>query len=122
LDYDYILHIVNFAILYDLMAEICVENPGAYENFNRKDSLMFQNLLQVAGHRITKPTTWYRQPIDAGLRLAITLRYLATGDSYGALIQGLRVWHNTICGIVRGVCESIISVYDEDVTQPPNEP
>ena len=35
---------------------------------------------------------------------------------------GFRVAHNTICGIVRDVCEAIVSAYAEDVIQTPTEP
>lgn len=105
-----------------LMAELCAENPAAYRNFVRIDPHMFQELLHVVGPRITKNTTWYRQSIDPGLKLAITLRYLATGDSYHTLMYGFRVAHNTICGIVRDVCEAIVSAYAEDVIQTPTEP
>ena len=90
--------------------------------FVRIDPHMFQELLHVVGPRITKTTTWFRQSIDPGLRLAITLRYLATGDSYRMLMYGFRVARNTICGIVRDVCEAIVSAYAEDVIHTPTEP
>lgn len=105
-----------------LMAELCAENPAAYRNFVRLEPRMFQELLHIIGPRIGKNNTWYRQSIDPGLRLAITLRYLATGDSYRTLMYGFRVAHNTICGIVQDVCEAIVSAYAEDVIQTPVEP
>lgn len=37
-------------------------------------------------------------------------------------MYGFRVAHNTICGIVREVCEAIVSVYSEDVLLTPTEP
>ena len=83
---------------------------------------MFQELLQVVGPRIMKNTTWYRQSIDPGVRLAVTLRYLATGDSYRTLMYGFRVAHNTICGIVQDVCEAIVATYAEDAIDTPTEP
>ena len=64
-----------------LIAELSAENPAAYKNFVRIDPYMFQELLHVVGPRITMKTTWYRQSIDPGLRLAITLRYLAKGTA-----------------------------------------
>lgn len=72
--------------------------------------------------KINKRNTWYRKFVDPGLRLAVTLRYLATGNSYHTLMYGFRVAHNTICGIVREVCEAIVSVYSEDVLLTPTEP
>ena len=61
----------------------------------RVDPQMFQELLHVIGPRITKKNTWYRQSIDPGLRLAITLKYLAKRDSNRTLMHGFRVAYNT---------------------------
>ena len=83
---------------------------------------MFQELLHVLGEIITKKRTWSRQTIDPGLRLAITLRYLATGDSYRTLMYGFRFAHNTISGIIRDVCKAIVATYAEDVINTPTDP
>ena len=90
------------------MAELRFEIPEAFENFVRVDVQMFQELLHVLGVRITTKKTWSRQTIDPGLRLAITLRYLATGTVF-------RVPHNTIIGIIRDVCKAIVAIYAGDV-------
>ena len=37
-------------------------------------------------------------------------------------MYGFRVAHNTISGIVRDVCETIIAAYAEDFIDPPTEP
>jgi hypothetical protein len=52
-----------------------------------------------------------------GLKLAITRRHVATGDSYRSLMHGFRVAHNTISEIVRDVCEAIIAEYAEEIMQ-----
>ena len=61
---------------------------AAFKNFPRIDLQMFQELLQVVGRMIMKNITWYRQSIEPGVRLADTLRYLATGEQ----LPGLDVW------------------------------
>jgi len=104
------------------MAELMAEDPAAFRNFTRIGPDMFHELLQVVGPRITKNHTWFRQSINPDLKLAITLRFLATGDSYRTLMYGFRVAHNTICSIVRDVCEAIVSAYAGDVIQTPTEP
>lgn len=97
------------------MAELRFEIPEAFENFVRVDVQMFQELLHVLGVRITTKKTWSRQTIDPGLRLAITLRYLATGTVF-------RVPHNTIIGIIRDVCKAIVATYAGDVINTPTKP
>ncbi|XP_062576078.1 uncharacterized protein LOC134237961 [Saccostrea cucullata] len=52
---------------------------------------------------------------DVFKKLAITLRYLATGESYTSLMYGFRVPHNTISLLIREVCESIIAEYANEV-------
>ena len=47
--------------------------------------------------------------------LAIMMRYLATGQSYSGLMYGFRVAHNTICGVVKEVCQAIIDEYEDDI-------
>ncbi len=59
---------------------------------------------------------------NPGLRLVITLRFLATGDSYHSLMYGFRVAHNTISCIVREVCTSIIEEYLQEVIVCPIRP
>ena len=68
-----------------LMAELSVENAAAFTNFLRIYLQMFQELLQVVGRMIMKNITWYRQSIEPGVRLAVTLRYLTTGGQLPGL-------------------------------------
>ena len=52
------------------------------DNFVCVDPAMFQEILTKVGPRIEKFVTWYRKAINPGCRLAITLRFLATGKRY----------------------------------------
>lgn len=62
----------------------------------------------------------YRKALDPQLKLAITLRYLATGDSYHSLMYGFRVPHNTISKVIREVCQAIVDEYAEEVVPCPS--
>ena len=64
------------------MADLRNEDMGTYVNFLRMEPDMFRELLERVAPRITKMTTNYRKPIPPGHRLAVTLRYYATGTSY----------------------------------------
>ena len=72
---------------------------------------MFRELLFRLGSRLAKNDTWYRKALDPNLKLALTLRYLATGDSYRTLMYGFRVVRNTISLVVHDVCQAITKEY-----------
>lgn len=72
--------------------------------------------------RIKKKDTWFQKALPPALKVAITLRYLATGDSYHSLMYSFRVAHNTISYIIRDVCETIIAEFAEDVLNLPTSP
>lgn len=63
----------------------------------------------------------HRTPLEPGLKLAITLRYLATGSSYRTLAFAFRVPHNTIALFVPRVCQAIVDELRDEVFQTPND-
>lgn len=70
----------------------------------------FEYLINLVGDRISKKDTNYRQAIPVKERLAITLRFLATGDSYHSLMYVFKVSKQSISVIVPEVCEALIDV------------
>ena len=60
----------------------------------------FEHLLTLVGPKITKKTTRFRKPISASERLALTLRYLATGESQQSLSFSYRIGKSTVSSIV----------------------
>ncbi|KAJ8417240.1 hypothetical protein AAFF_G00284670 [Aldrovandia affinis] len=56
-----------------------------FQRYFRLDRAQFDELLTRVGPRITRLDTNWRSPISAAERLAICLRYLATGDSYRSI-------------------------------------
>ena len=50
-------------------------------NFLRMEPAMFDKLLHRIRPRIAKQDTWYRQAIEPGIKLALTRRHIATGDT-----------------------------------------
>ena len=61
------------------MDEIRLLETSSYRNFVRMDVATFEDLLRVIAPRITYQDTVMRQAISPGERLAVTLRFLATG-------------------------------------------
>ena len=85
---------------HNLMQELSNEVPELFKNFTRMENHLFDHIVDRVTPIIEKKHTYYRKPLDPGLRVAITLRFLATGDSYYSLGYAFRVAHNTISGIV----------------------
>lgn len=63
-----------------LIKELADEDPKCYRNFMRVTRDGFDELLHMVRPSIEKQDTVMRNAISAGERLAITMRYLATGS------------------------------------------
>ena len=68
----------------------------------------FQEILDQIGPSITKKTTSFRKPIQPEVKLAVTLRFFASGDSFESLMFTYRVHSTTIAQFVPIVSEAII--------------
>lgn len=69
---------------------------------------MFDEMLARIGPRIQKMHTNYRLAIDPGVKLAATLRYLATGESYPTVSYSFRVSRHTVAAFIPIVTEAIV--------------
>jgi len=105
-----------------LMNELQVEDQASFRNFLRVDPALFNELVDRVGPLIQKEDTFFRKALPAPLKLAITLRHLATGGSYRTLQYGFRVAYNTISNFIPEVCEAIISVYLDELVSCPTTP
>ena len=106
-----------------LMKELHAEDVSAFTNFMRMGPEDFHELLTRIAPRITKrDTNYYRKSLEPGLKLAVTLRFLATGNSYKTLQYGFRVAHNTISVFIPQVCQAIINELSDEVLMCPDTP
>ena len=85
-----------------LMRELMREAHGDFKRFLRMSPEMFLELVQRISPRITKKGP--RRPLEPGIQLAITLRFLATGCGFKALEFDFRVGQSTITLFVPEVC------------------
>ena len=65
----------------NLMEELANEAPELFKNYTRTSKALFDEIVERVTPHIKKQTTWWRDPLEPGLRVAITLRFLATGDA-----------------------------------------
>lgn len=85
------------------------ELRSSFKNFLRMSSQDFENLICLVGPAVKKKNTNWRCPISVTERLSLTLRFLATGDSYHSLMYQFRISTQSISLIVPEVCEAIIN-------------
>ena len=112
----------DFGAYSKLMRELADEDQTAFRNFLRVEPRMFQEILDRIRPRIEQQRPCnYRQPMEAGLKLAVALRYYSSGDSYHSLMYLFRVPHNTICKIIKEVSAAITEEFAEEVPFPTTE-
>ncbi|XP_072002186.1 uncharacterized protein [Engystomops pustulosus] len=77
----------------------------------------FDRLVTILGGHLRREDTIMRRAINPTERLLITLRYLATGESYASLHLQFRVGKSTISGIVKSTCH-VIWQYLQPIAMP----
>jgi hypothetical protein len=88
---------------------------GSFKNFLRMSSSDFEYLLLMLGPKIAKQDTNYRKAIPVKEKLALTLRFLATGDSYTSLSYLFKISKSTISLFVPEVCAAVIDLLEENI-------
>lgn len=87
---------------------------GTFTNYFRLDENLFQELLTKVTPLIQKENTQMRKAVTPAQRLAVTLRYLATGCSYTELHYNFRISVSLLTTLIPEVCEAIYSVLKDD--------
>jgi len=87
--------------------DLLKEDSGNFENFCRMTPEMFGEVLGLVEPLIAKKDTNFRKAIPPRERLAIILRFLATGDSFKSLSYLFKVSKQVISTIIPSVCEAI---------------
>ncbi|XP_067633210.1 uncharacterized protein [Eurosta solidaginis] len=80
----------------------------------------FDFLVERLTPYICKKKTVFRKPISVGERIAVTLRYLATGDSFSSLMSVFLLGKTTICKIIHETCRTFYTVLGEEFLKVPS--
>ena len=75
----------------NLLVKLNREDPRGDKNFLRVTPELFNKLVDHVGPHLQKQDTFWRKSLEPGLRIAISLHYMATGDSYKSLQYVFRV-------------------------------
>lgn len=89
------------------LRELVAEPSGEFHKFTRMSLMDFEYLLNKISSKISKQDTKLRASIPARIRFAITLRYLATGDSFQSLHFLFKISPQLISQIVLEVCNAL---------------
>ena len=76
---NWILRRPRHGVYANLLRELNAEDPETFRQYHRLDTDAFNKILSMVGPVIQKKDTVMRTTISPGERLAITLRFLATG-------------------------------------------
>ena len=92
-----------------LLAELWLEDECNYKNYLRMTSENFEEIFQLIKYDIRKENTNMREPIPPRLKLAATIRFLATGVSYKGLQIQYRIHNSTLSLFVPEVSQAIFN-------------
>ena len=101
-----------------LTRELRIEDTASFF----MESQMFDELVDRLSPRITLQDTNWRKALEPGLKVAVTLRYLASGDRYPSLSYAFRVSRHTIAKFLPQVCQAIVDEYKDEVIACPTTP
>ena len=104
------------------MPKLHLDDHMAYRNFIQMPPELYQELEQRITAEFQRDRTLMRDPMSPGVKLTVTLRHLATGDSYTTLQYAFRVASPTIEKFVPEVCDAITSAYRDQVMRCPTLP
>jgi len=95
-----------------LFRELSNEDPQEYRKHMRMSVEKFDELLRLVESYISKTDTVTKAAIPARLKLEVTLRFLASGDSFSSLALLFRIPPCTISRFLTETLQSIINVLD----------
>ena len=78
------------------MADLYATDIPGFTNYMSMTPEFFEMIKTRLEPRLARQATNYRAPINVGEKLALTIRYLATGESYTSLSCQFRVGRSTI--------------------------
>ena len=105
---------------HSLIAEMRMFDTEIFFKYFRMTPSRFDHLLSLIGTALYRKGTVMRSPVSPGERLAVTLRFLATGDSMQTTAFSYRLGHSTVCRIIDDTCEAIWNALAVDYLRPPS--
>ena len=106
----------------NIMTELYSTDIPGFINFMRMTPKFFEMIKTRLEPNLARQATNYRTPISVGEKLALTIRYLATGESYTSLSCQFRVGRSTISMFLPEVCRAIQDEFTREYLRCPTTP
>ena len=104
----------------NIIQELIVEDRHGFREMFRMDVGDFEFILSKISDLISpKERLGGTRPIESDERLALTLRYLATGESFQSLSFQYRISISAISYIVKGCCKAVVECLTPDFIKVP---
>ncbi|XP_071055952.1 uncharacterized protein [Onthophagus taurus] len=110
----------NFGEYHRLVKEL-EEYPKKFHMYFRMSKEQFEFVHDIIKNKIQKKSTQFRDPISTQERLAVCLRFLATGNSFRSITFNYRLGFSTVRKIVAEVCDAIWETLGSTVFPTPTE-
>ena len=104
------------------MADLYATDIPGFTNYMRMTPEFFEMIKTRLEPHLARQATNYRAPISVGEKLALTIRYLATGESYTSLSCQFRVGRSTISKFIPEVCRAIQDEFTREYLKCPTTP
>ena len=105
-----------------LLDELITTDIPGYRNFTRMQPAFLDLIEERITPNLRKSITNFRKPLEVGLKLAVILRHLSTGENYTSLQYHWRVARTTICKIAPQVCITILKEFQHEYLMCPTDP
>ena len=90
----------------NLLQEMQLRDHESFFKYFRMSPAVFKSLLHLVAPFIIKSDLTH-ESIQPAERLAVTLRYLATGDSHQTIAFNYHLGHSTVNKIIPNTCDSM---------------
>ena len=107
---------------HNIMADLYATDIPGSTNYMRMTPELFEIIKTRLEPHLARQATNYRAPISVGEKLALTIRYLATGESYTSLSCQFRIGRSTISKFLPEVCRAIQDEFTREYLKCPTTP
>lgn len=90
-----------------LVSELKLEDHQSFKNFVRMDVKIFDSLVGIVERDLQRQDTHLRKSVTVREKLAATLRFLSTGESYKSLEYQTRLSISFLSNEIPKICDVI---------------